>query len=119
MLLLLLLARTRTLAALIVRALGLRRVGIPAAPKAAAEGAQTANSILVVVVAATTKRQARRARVPQRRVARVLEAAEDGQRRRRALHGGAAVGEDDELREGVRAQRAAQQRGVAALRQGQ
>lgn len=100
---------------LLFRRLGVRlaldgRVGIPAATELGAEGSEPAGLVLLDV------HQLAGRRVPEETVARVAGGAVDGGGRGGAVREGAAVGQRDELREGVGPLGPAQQRGVSALR---
>ena len=87
----------------------LQNLRIPAPAEFTPEGPQPAGLVLLDIQQFLTRR------VPQRRVARVLGRLVDGHRGRGAVGVGAAVGEGDELGEGVGALGAAEEGGVAVL----
>lgn len=85
-------------------------LSIPTPTEPASEPLQATRLVLLDI------RQFLTARVPERAVLGVFGRAVDGQRRRRAVQVGRAVGQRDHLRESVGPLGAAQQRGVPDLR---
>lgn len=94
----------------LLRPIHTRTLSIPPPPKLGPKRRQLARLVLLNI------QQLLATRVPQRRVANVLCGSVDGLRVRRAQCEGRAVGERDQLREGVRPLGAPQKRCVPDLR---